>query len=60
MAVTHASAYIAVGKQQRRPAPRRGQVMAAIAASWLHTLSSIVHGARSVASRHSHARVGFL
>ncbi len=54
MAVAYASAYSAAGKQ-RRPAPRRGQVKAAIAASWLHTLSSIVHGARSVALRHSHS-----
>jgi hypothetical protein len=58
MAVAYASASSAVGKQ-RRPAPRRGQVKAAIAASWLNALTSIVHGARSVALSRSHSRWSF-
>ncbi|CAK9857204.1 unnamed protein product [Sphagnum jensenii] len=59
MAVAYASAYSAVGKQSRRPAPRRGQVKAAIAASLFHALTSIVHGARSAALSHSHSRWSF-
>ncbi|CAK9857205.1 unnamed protein product [Sphagnum jensenii] len=56
--VAYASASSAVGKQ-RRPAPRRGQVKAAIAASWLNALTSIVYGARSVALSRSHSRWSF-
>jgi hypothetical protein len=60
MAVAYASAYRAAGgKQNRRPAPKRGQVKAAIAASWLHALASVVHGARSVALSRSHSRWSF-
>jgi hypothetical protein len=58
MAVAYASASSAVGKQ-RRPAPRRGQVKAAIAASWLNALTSIVYGARSVALSRSNSRWSF-
>ncbi|CAK9254753.1 unnamed protein product [Sphagnum jensenii] len=56
--VAYASASSALGKQ-RRPAPRRGQVKAAIAASWLNALTSIVYGARSVALSRSHSRWSF-
>ncbi len=53
MGVAYASRQTAL--KQRRPLPRRGQVKAAIAASWSHTLASIVHGARSVALSRSHS-----
>ncbi len=59
MGVAYASGSRQTALKQRRPLPRRGQVKAAIAASWLHTLASIVHGARSVALSHSHSGWSF-
>ncbi len=59
MGVAYASGSRQTAQKQRRPLPRRGQVKAAIAASWLHTLASIVHGARSVALSHSHSGWSF-